>query len=159
MKQTILHLALTAVLMVFGNTLVWADGFAVLTVDRLSGDQATYQLSDIQKITFNKTSMILHQNDGNQTSLPLFLIAKMSVNGGNTAIDATMTAPSGLQIKDGKFTVTMVADGIVTLYDAGGKQVRSLKVKAGQNSLELGTLQKGVYIVKVNGTSQKFLNK
>lgn len=161
MKRRLLKVALLAGLMTVGSVQGWADGFAYLTVTQ-DGERVNYAVSDIQKIVFesSSTNMVLMMADGSSVRLPLSELSTLTFGDGTTAdISLARNSQTGLKLEDGQLTVDMEEGGTVTLYDAAGKQVRSLRAKSGRNTLSLGQLPKGVYIVKVNGNSQKFLNR
>lgn len=135
-----------------------ADGFAFLTVSK-NGETIDYKVSDIRKITFDETNMILNLTNGDTEILPFSVLTEMTIGDGSTGISLVGMDKTGLELKNGSLSVDMKDDGTVILYDSAGKKRFSQRVKAGKNSISVSHLPKGVYIVKVNGDKQKFLNK
>ena len=158
MKRKVLQLALLATLLWGGSMQTRADGFAVLTVT-MNDETVYYQVTDIRKITFDYSNMVLHLTNGETEELPLSVVNEITVGDGSAGIAMFGSDKTGLKLKDGMLSLNLTNGGTVTIYDTAGKTIRSLQAKAGQNTISLNQLPKGVYIVRVNGASQKFLNR
>ena len=160
-RKTLLRIALAVALMAGGSVQTRADDYACLVVKSSDSEDVSYQLSDVQKITFGRNTfytMYFHLTNGEVVEFNGWKTLLFS-DDGSAGVSLTAQEPTGLQLQDGTLHVNMVSDGTVILYDAGGKVVRSLHARAGRNSFTLGRLPQGVYVVKVNGISRKFLNK
>lgn len=157
MKNFLLHIALLFCVIFVNSLQVRADIFSYLRVT-VNGEQISYSLNDIKKITFDAENMFLNMADEEVAVLPFTTLTKMTFSDptGLTVVDG---GRNKLEINGGTLNVDMQSEGIVVLYDASGKTVQSAKVKSGKNAIDLGSLQKGVYIIKVNGDTQKIMNK
>lgn len=136
-----------------------ADGYALLTIVQNGGSTVEYQMVDIQKFTFDNENMYLHLTNGDKKTMPFSTLLYITVGSDITGISLIGKEPVALEVKNGMLNVNMREDGTVILYDQAGKTVRTIAVHAGQNSISLGKMPKGMYLVKVNGNSQKILNK
>lgn len=136
-----------------------ADGYALLTIVQNGGSTVEYQMVDIQKFTFDNENMYLHLANGDKKTMPFSTLSYITVGSDITGISLIGKEPAALEVKNGMLNVNMREDGTVILYDQAGKTVRRLKAKAGQNTFSMSGLTKGVYVVRVNGSSQKVMNK
>lgn len=136
-----------------------ADGYALLTIVQNGGSTVEYQMVDIQKFTFDNENMYLHLTNGDKKTMPFSTLSYITVGSDITGISLIGKEPVALEVKNGMLNVNMREDGTVILYDQAGKTVRRLKAKAGQNTFSMSGLTKGVYVVRVNGSSQKVMNK
>jgi hypothetical protein len=159
MKRRLLQTLVLASMLWGGSMQMKADGLAFLVIEQQDGEKVSYALNDIRKITFDSDYMYLNLSSGTTEALPFEVLSNLTVDGDDTGFELISKEKTGMELKDGTLSLDMKSDGTVTLYDAAGKTVRTIAVRAGQNSVSLGEMPKGMYIVKVNGSSQKILNK
>ena len=136
-----------------------ADEYAYLTIDQ-TGNETSFAVSSINRITFSNTDMVLHMNDGTQQTLPLASLSKMFfAENGTNGIAATIGAEQRITLKDGVLRVKGLPGQTVSVYNTGGQIVR--KVTAGEQETEvnLSGMVKGVYIVRVGNETKKIMNK
>jgi len=134
-----------------------ADNYAYLTISQTEGD-ADYAVSNISKITFDTQNMMVHLTDGSEAKLPLAGLSKMFFSNSSTGI-ATLTAPAQISLRSGVLRVNAPQGSIVTVYDMGGKAVRTVTATRAETEVNLSGVQKGVYIVKVGSETKKIMNK
>ncbi len=159
MKRRLLKALVLASMLWGGSMQMKADGLAFLVIEQQDGEKVSYALSDIRKITFDSNYMYLNLSSGTTEALPFEVLSNLTVGKDNTGIELMSKEKTGMKLKDGMLSLDMKGNGTVTLYDTAGKTVRTIAVHAGQNSISLGKMPKGMYLVKVNGNSQKILNK
>ncbi|WP_185247230.1 T9SS type A sorting domain-containing protein [Chryseobacterium bernardetii] len=58
-----------------------------------------------------------------------------------------------------KFNFTAQKEGTGQLYSAIGSLVRNIPFKKGNNRIDISSLEKGVYFVKIDGKSYKIIKK
>ena len=159
MKQKLIRTLLLGIILGF-HTQARADSYACLQVNKKTGSQVEYQVSDITKITFTSTSMVLHLSNGEQQQMMLSLLQNFTIGPGSSGIHLTGTDATSFELSDDRLVIDLAGEGgIITIFDATGKTVRTIQAKGGRTSIELGQLPKGVFLVKVNGTSRKMMNK
>lgn len=153
MKLSKIILSLT---MLLATSLAEADNYQYLTVDQ-TGTQASFEVSQIQKITFDTNDMILMLTNGSEQRLPLASLNKMffSENGVN-AIAAPTASKSAVVMDDGQLKVNVAEGEQVTLYNIKGEVVFAVSQPAVFN---ISQLPKGVYVVKIGSQAKKILNK
>lgn len=145
-----------AVMAILTSSTTFADSYQYLTISQ-TGSETSIEVSQIQKITFDATDMILTLKGGAQEKMPLSSLTKMffSENGVNAIAKPTETL-SQIAIKNGVLTADIADGEEVTLYNMKGEKAFSATQKA---TYDISHLQKGVYIVKTGSKSQKVINK
>ena len=137
------------------SSIVMADDYQYLTVTQSDGD-TSFTVSDIQKITFDTTNMNLHLKDGSTQSLPLVNLQKMFFTGTASGIASLGSTNSKIHFEGGVLRADMAAGESLTIFNMKGEPAMSAN-KSG--IYDLGTLVKGVYIVKVGSETKKVVNK
>lgn len=147
-----LHYWIVALMLWCSVPTVQATDYLYLNV---TGTGGSYQLSDIRKITFTASDMVLWSDNGT-TTIPLADIGKMILSDMSTGIETPQARPAeAFTIANGKL---QMADGaLLTIYSTDGRMVRQLRAN-GQEQIDLSTLPKGAYIIKVNNTARKIVN-
>ena len=145
--------SLIATLLIAAGTTVAADNFQYLTVST-QDSETSFELSQISKITFSETNMILTLSNGNTQELPLAQLQKMFFTDNASAISTTGTSKSKVTMNGGTVYID-VADGErVTIYNIGGTEVLSTTF-----TMSTSALPKGVYIIRMGNETKKILNK
>ena len=152
--NTIRTFVVSALMAIVGLS-AYADDFHYLTIDQSNGE-VSFVVSDISKITFDATNMVLHLSNGNTQSVPLSGLSRMFFAGTPASIDAVSTTKSKIQFADGTLRATVAPGENLTLYNMKGEQVFS---SSETGTFDLKTLTKGVYIVKVGKETRKVINK
>ena len=138
---------------------VMADDFAYLTIDEL-GNETSFAVSEIRKITFDDTDMVLLLNDGTTHRLPLQGLNKMFFSeNGQSAILPVLTSQSQIRLSGGVVHVQAERGTVVTLYNMNGQAVQAVTSTGGDTQLNVSHMRKGVYIVKVGNQTRKIMNK
>ena len=144
---------IASALMALTCTSALADDYKYLTVDQNSGE-VSFEVSNITKITFDATNMVLHLADGKTQQLPLAGLSRMffaATSSGIAEVDATKS-----KIQFSMLRATVAPGENLTLYNMKGEQVFS---SSETGTFDLKTLTKGVYIVKVGKETRKVINK
>ena len=132
-----------------------ADDFHYLTIDQSNGE-VSFVVSDISKITFDATNMVLHLSNGNTQSVPLSGLSRMFFAGNPASIDAVPTTKSKIQFSEGMLRATVAPGESITIYNMKGEQVFSSNETG---IFDMKTFTKGVYIIKVGKETKKVINK
>ena len=124
---------------------VWADEYNYLTVAYNNVEQSI-TLSTIQKITFQGGNCVVTTTEGD-FSYPLSQMEKMRFTADPTAIERLPLQAEGLKCMDGNLTVGQ--KGLLRIYNASGSLIRVANVSKAGSVVNLNTLPKGVYIVRM----------
>ena len=144
-----------AALLFFTATTVAADEYSYLTVSQ-TGTATNFEVSKIDKITFDASNMILNLTDGTKQTLPLASLSKMFFSDGDLTGIASTSTTQKLELADGTLRVSLKDGEQFTLYNIKGEEVMKSTTST---TIDMNALKKGVYIVKVGSTSKKILNK
>ena len=135
-----------------------AEEYSALVVHLHNGSSASFVLAEHPKITFSgkimnivsaTSSMEFNRDDVKNY---LFDNVPTSIDDAVEETDAT--------VSDNTLLIGGVSDNTtVSVYNANGVEVLTSTVVAGSCSVSLHTLPRGLYIVKYNNTTFKFLKK
>lgn len=137
------------------STSVMADDYQYLTVSQTNGE-TSFAVSDIKKITFDATNMVLHLSNGSTETLPLANLSKMFFAGSPSAVASLGKSQSKVQFNGGMLRAELTTGERVELFNMKGEKVFSTNQSG---NYDLSTLVKGVYIVKVGADTKKVVNK
>lgn len=145
-------------LLLLVNNIVLADDYAYLTI--VQTNEAThFEVGNINKITFDKTDMILHLTNGTEQKLPLETLSKMFFSTSPTSISTLSNEKSNFTLRDGNLYVENLKADYINIYDLSGKVIHSVKAQDAQKGIRLDGIIKGTYIVKAGTEAKKFTNK
>lgn len=136
-----------------------ADNYSYLTIDKNDGE-TSFSLSEIKKITFEGSNMIITMTDGSTQQLPLASLNKMFFSEtGLTAINPANKTNEQIQLIDGIIHVNAPAGSMVTLYAINGQMVKNIAATGEDTQINVSNMTKGIYIVKVGKQAKKIMNK
>lgn len=136
---------------------VSADSYSCLTINGTSGE-SNYAISSITKITFDELNMILWNGAEQMATLPLSSLDKMQFTNNPAGIDAVEMAPK-TSLRDGVLYIQAKSGSRITLFNLRGMAVKEITASSDETEINLRGLQKGVYVVKVNDSATKIMNK
>ncbi|WP_027455952.1 T9SS type A sorting domain-containing protein [Xylanibacter brevis] len=150
----VLRSLITALLLTV-STQMMADNFAYLTVSQ-DGAASNFEVSKINKITFDASDMILSMTDGTTQRLPLSGLSKMFFSAGDLTSITSQNMASKFELRDGVLRIEIAKGERCTIYDLKGEEI----FKANESvTLSANSLKKGVYLVKIGNEVKKILNK
>ena len=115
----------------------------------------------LQKITFDNGKINIHLNDGNVGSYTISDVNKITNNYGlSLSVEAIeqkgelVSAVSGEQI-----AVNCPAGTNVEIFSVCGAKVLSQRLGSENGTISISSLSRGVYILRANGRTAKFLKR
>jgi hypothetical protein len=132
-----------------------ADNYTYLTISG-TDNETNFAVSDIQTITFDNTDMILKLTNGTTQRLPLSGLSKMFFTADPSGITTVEGAKSKIDINGGVLRANVAEGERITIYNLKGEAVYTSNADA---TVDLKTLVKGVYIVKVGQEAIKVMNR
>ena len=136
-------------------SIAMADDYQYLTVSQNDGE-TSFKVSNIQKITFDNSDMVIQLTDGSTERLPLVSLSKMFFSEESSGIAAIGTTKSKIQFSNGMLRADIARGEAVVLYSMKGEKMFSANESG---TYDLSGLTKGVYIIKVGTESRKVINK
>jgi len=132
----------------------FSDNYQYLAISQ-TNNETQYELSQIQKITFDSSDMIMTLTNGGEQRLPLASLQKLFfLNGGVNAIASAKNEESVVKVKDGQLHVQVAKGEHLIIYNMKGEAVFSASKPT---TSVIDNLPKGIYIVKTGHKSQKIL--
>lgn len=145
-----------------GLLAVWsaaaADNYAYLSVNADGNSASNYAVTDISKITFENSNMVMWNGDSRMAEFALATLDKMFFSSTN-GIQAMSSEAVKMRIDGGVLRVTAPRGTRITLYNIGGQLLKEVTASGEETEMNLSGLRQGAYIVKVGEASKKFLNK
>ena len=132
-----------------------ADDYAYLTVSQTGAD-TSISVSQIDKITFDTTDMIIHLTSGSDQRMPLASLQKMFFATEASAISAVSQSRSSMKVEAGLVRFTMADGERATIYSAKGEQLFTTRRDA---TFDLRPLPQAVYIVRVGQETHKLTTR
>ncbi len=131
-----------------------ADGYKYL-VAAYNGEEASYELATVQKITFEDGNVVITTSEG-VVSLPEEEMEKMYFSATSTRVNSLPLAAEGLSVSGN--TLLVSGKGLLYIYNMGGQLIEMAKVD-GQMNISLSSLPHGLYVVSMGGESIKFVKE
>ena len=141
-------------LTLISTPLCMADDYAFLTVSQTEGD-THFEVSRIEKITFDSKDMIFSLTGGTEQRLPLEGLDRMFFNDGTLGLTAPSAMKSRIRMENGILKVEVEDGESVILYNMKGEMVFHAT-----HSIEFNVsrLPQGVYIVRTGDEVRKLKN-
>lgn len=138
------------------STPVMADDFSFLNISQ-EGGETSFQVSQIERITFDSGYMIVHLTGGTTQKLELSGLQKMIFSAtGSQGIGSIATEGNKMHIADGQLRFQLEENEKAYIYNMKGEMVYTAN-RSGV--FQLDNLKKGVYIVRVGNATKKVMTK
>lgn len=131
-----------------------------MLVDKQSGNNEIIALANLEKITFNGTTVNIEQTNGTKNSATMGEINRITF-GDFTAIEDVKPRERDFvtYITRDEIAINCAAETVVTIYDIIGSQVLCVRLKADGGKISIANLPKGIYIVKANNQTAKIIKR
>ena len=115
----------------------------------------------LQKITFDNGKMNLHTHDGGVASYQLSDVDRITNNYGlSLSVDAVEQKGDLVSsVSDEHIVVNCPAGTSVEIFSVCGAKVLSQRLDSENGTISISSLPKGVYILRANGRTAKFLKR
>lgn len=123
-------------------------------------EEQTVQFDDLRRITFNATTVQIEKFDGSTISNDMANIIYMSATSKTTDIVAPQTSGNLVEhISSNAIVVNCVSGAIVEIYNMSGSRIATRRLDADNGTISIATLPKGIYILRAEGRTVKFLKR
>ena len=135
------------------------DARTNLIIKTNAGEQ-TVQFDDLRRITFNATKVQIEKFDGSTISNDMANIIYLSATSKTTDIVAPQTSGNLVEhISSDAIVVNCVSGAIVEIYNMSGSRIATRRLDADNGTISIATLPKGIYILRAEGRTVKFLKR
>lgn len=123
-------------------------------------EELTVQFDDLRRITFNATTVQIEKFDGSTISNDMANIIYLSATSKTTDIVAPQTSGNLVEhISSDAIAVNCVSGAIVEIYNMSGSRIATRRLDADNGTISIATLPKGIYILRAEGRTVKFLKR
>lgn len=144
-----------AVMLTFGMHAM-ADNYAYLTIGQ-DGGETSIEVSQISKITFDTSNMIVHLSNGSQQEVSLSSLSKMFFSEtGSQGITMMQAGQEKIKYEDGCLRLQLADGERAYIYNLKGEMVYTANRST---EVTLDNLHKGVYIVRVGNETKKIMSR
>ena len=125
-----------------------------------SGNTETIEFSNLDKITFNGTTVNIKQSNGTTSQVTMGEIDRITFSN-YTNIDNLESCINALfnYISSDEISVNSSAGEIIRIYDVIGSQIICVRQNADNATISIAQLPKGIYIIKANDRTAKFIKR
>lgn len=131
-----------------------------MLIDRQGGENDIISLDNLEKITFNGTTVNIEQTNGTKSCAAMGDINRIYF-GDFTSIEDVKPQERELvtYITRDEITINCAAETMVTIYDVIGSQVLCVRLKADCGKVSIANLPQGIYIVKAGNQTAKIIKR
>lgn len=157
MKSKMIAMTLVLLLAVLGSGTACAQRLVIWQKDNI---KVSYDLDEQPKTTFTQEELVITTKTTTIT-YPLSKIQRYTYEGGALSIHDVETQAVSISHRGNDIVVTGLPNGkTVTVYSVDGKLLLSKRSDASERlTLSLNTLLNGVYVIKADEVTYKFLKQ
>lgn len=135
---------------------VTADNYSFLNISQ-NGGETSFQVSQIERITFDSNNMIVHLTDGTTQQLELSGLQKMIFSDTDSQGLGTIAFDENkIRVGDGQLRLQLDGGEKAYIYNMKGEMVYTTN-RSGV--FQIDNLKKGVYIIRVGNAAKKVMTK
>jgi hypothetical protein len=156
---------------VFYFLLIFLFGFIALPVQaqslsmnimQWSGEKDNVEVRSIDKITFTENDLIMNYGAGNSESLDMLSIRKMTFSSNFNGIINIVDSEDKISVffnSSNQLIINNLPEGkhTISIYSILGNLIQNTIVNSVSPVVITGSIEKGIYIVKVNNQALKFV--
>lgn len=125
-----------------------------------SGNTETIEFSKLDKITFSGTTVKILQTDGTATDTPMGDIDRIRFSNYSNIMNFGVENNCFVSyISNDAIAVNCNAGETVTIYNIIGTELICIRQKSANGIISIAQLPKGIYIIKVNDQTAKFVKR
>lgn len=125
-----------------------------------NADNVTIDFNKLDKITFSGTTVKIAKTDGTATEASMGEINRIYFSGYNCIDNLEAQSKEIISyISNEDIAVNCNAGEIVTIYNIIGKQLICIRQKADNGIINIAQLPKGIYIIRTNDQTAKFVKR
>jgi hypothetical protein len=131
-----------------------------MLIEKEGSNNEIVSIDNLKRITFNGTIVVVELNDGTKSSNKMSVISSISF-GDHTSIGVINPDKDELAtyISNDEIAINCKAGSLVTIYNMTGTQVLCIRLDLEYGKINIASLPKGIYIVKVNTKTIKIARR
>lgn len=163
MKQKIF---ITAVIILISVACHQAYAQSGLIIKLSGGNNSSYSISEISKLTFSGSSLVVNHVSGTETPYALSDISSILFNAESSSIESEAVKDTEqFSVYPNPATDVIYVNANINssenvkIYNTAGSLALSTYISSANDPIQIETLPQGVYILKINNQALKFLKK
>ena len=135
-------------------------GMAQQILIEKGGNTETVEFENLDKITFNGTTVKILQTNGTETSASMGEIERIHFSN-YSSIDEIGVQKENIfnYISNDCIAINCNAGDIVRIYNIIGNQLMCVRQKSDNSIISIANLPQGIYIIKINDQTAKFVKR
>ena len=135
-------------------------GMAQQILIEKAGNTETVEFDNLDKITFSGTTVKILQTNGTETSAFMGEIERIHFSNYNS-IDEIGVQKENIfnYISNDYIAINCNAGDIVRIYNIIGNQLMCVRQKSANGIISIADLPQGIYIIKINDQTAKFVKR
>ncbi|MBO5921482.1 MAG: T9SS type A sorting domain-containing protein [Bacteroidaceae bacterium] len=135
-------------------------GMAQQILIEKGGNTETVEFENLDKITFNGTTVKILQTNGIETSASMGEIERIHFSNYSNIDDITVQKENIFNyISNDCIAINCNAGDIVRIYNIIGNQLMCVRQKSANSIISIANLPQGIYIIKINDQTAKFVKR
>lgn len=134
----------------------------VLRITKTDNSVSNFEVSLLNKVLFNDSTMIIKMNDGSVSNIPVNTIRSFVVRtftGINEIQERPLLVYPNPAVSDIHLLNLDSQTHVASVYAVTGQLMLEKPVSAADNTLDVSVLKQGVYVLRLNGQTIKFTKK
>ena len=128
-------------------------------IDRGGVENEIIEINSLKEITFNGPSVNVEQIDGTTSGTPMADISRIYFGDFSTIEDLKKNEDLIEQLPGEKIAINCPAGTVVTIYSITGSLVLSTRIETEGGQISVANIPQGIYIVKANDRTAKFVRR
>lgn len=125
------------------------------------GTSQEIAFDQLQRITFSGTTVNMFTKDGFTVSNDMYDIYRIGFNETSTNISSNTQEGNNLlgYISNEAIVINSLAGTTIEIYNVNGNHISSTRLKSDNETISIASLPKGIYLVRTNCKTAKFLKR
>lgn len=146
-------------ILLFAIAIALPAGAQQMLVEKSGYENEIINLENLKQITFEGTTVIIEQTDGKTSNTSMGDISRIYFGDFSSIEDITRDKELLEYISCDEIAVNSPAGTTVTIYHVTGMQVMTTRLEADGGHISIAGIAKGVYILKSDDRTAKFVRR
>lgn len=132
-----------------------------IVIEKSDNSTQSISFADLSRITFDNSNVKFEQSNGSITGCDMADIVRIATYTGETSIsDITTEKRELLQyISTDEIAVNCMTGSRIEIYNVSGSHILSTRLGADNGTISIAALPKGIYLLRADGRTAKFIKR
>ncbi len=134
---------------------------ASIVVEKSDNSSHTIAFDQLNRITFDGNMVNIEQNNGNVIKNDMSDILRIATYANNTGISSVILDSKELlqYISSDEIAINCYAGETIAIYNVNGSKILTKRQTADGASISIAILPKGIYLLRADGRTAKFIKR